>query len=420
MSVAVTRQRGDAASRPADVVRRAGSLAADPRAAIDELRAKIGDDMRAALTLMWISPEHDRDAVLAALSGAPFGPGPVIGCTTAGEISPEGYATGSIVVAAFPETHFSAAVRLSAPLESFALEDGAAIVTALRRELDAAGPPRAAEFALMMSDGLSMQEDLLVSSIGAALGNTPLIGGSAGDGLDFRRTFVLHDGAFHEDAALVALIRSDCPVRAFRFDHFSPTDRRMVVTRADPARRAVQEINAEPAALEYARMVGKDPNELTLFTFASNPVVVRVGGQHHVRSIQRSSEDDELVFYSAIDEGLVLTVAESHDIADHLEAALETLSEGGAPDVVIGHDCILRRLEVEQRQIGPRVSSILSRHKVVGFNTYGEQHNMLHVNQTFTGVAIYPPDERASRDGPKDGVLAPTRLNGDREEDGET
>ena len=32
----------------------------------------------------------------------------------------------------------------------------------------------------------------------------------------------------------------------------------MVVTGADPARRIVTEINAEPAALEYARMVGLD------------------------------------------------------------------------------------------------------------------------------------------------------------------
>ena len=29
---------------------------------------------------------------------------------------------------------------------------------------------------------------------------------------------------------------------------------------------------------------------------------------------------------------------------------------------------------------------------VAGFQTYGEQFNSMHVNQTMTGVAIYPPD----------------------------
>ncbi len=415
MPVPASSRRSDASPTPDRLVRRASTNAADPRAALAELRRGLGVEAHpAALTILWVSPEHDRAGLEAALAEAPFGPGPVVGCTTAGEISPRGYETGAIVAISFPASHFSAAARLAEPLDGFALEDGPALVNALRRDLDLGRDSRANEFALLMSDGLSLQEDALVSSVGAALADTPLIGGSAGDGLDFRETFVLHDGRFRADAALLALVRSDCPVRVFRFDHFTPTDRRMVVTRADPARRVVQEINAEPAALEYARMVGKDPNQLTMFTFAAHPVVVRVGGQHHVRSIQKIDENHELKFYSAIDEGLVLTVAESTDIADHLDAALSELSAERAPDVVIGHDCLLRRLEVEQRQLSGKVSRILSRHSVVGFNTYGEQHNMLHVNQTFTGVAIYPPDARgAERRRAEDGVLRPAGFDGE-------
>jgi hypothetical protein len=33
----------------------------------------------------------------------------------------------------------------------------------------------------------------------------------------------------------------------------------------------------------------------------------------------------------------------------------------------------------------------LVKHNVRGFSTYGEQIGSIHVNQTFTGVAIYPP-----------------------------
>ncbi|SET85698.1 FIST N-terminal domain-containing protein [Oceanicella actignis] len=388
-------------------VRRAASSAADPRAALAELAAELAAEP-AALTILWISPEHDLAAVEAALARAPFGPGPVIGCTTAGEIAPDGYRSGAIVGAAFPARLFTAAAELIAPLESFVLEDGARVVNALRRRVEAAGPPRACAFALMMADGLSLQEDALVSSLGGALGDVPLIGGSAGDGLEFRNAFVLHGGRFARDAAAVALIASDCPVRVFRFDHFQPTDRRMVVTRADPDRRVVHEINAEPAALEYARLIGADPDQLTMFTFAANPLVVRVGGQHHVRSIQRIGDTHELKFYSAIDEGLVLTVARAGDLAAHLDAALAELGEGAeAPDLVIGHDCLLRRLEAEQTQRAAEVSRVLARRRVVGFNTYGEQHNMLHVNQTFTGVAVYPPRASGAPRRAADGVLAP-------------
>ena len=101
----------------------------------------------------------------------------------------------------------------------------------------------------------------------------------------------------------------------------------------------------------------------------------------------------DLVFFSAIDEGLVLTLAEPTPIARHLEQALGELDRRGRPEAILACDCILRRLAVEQVQGIREVSSILSDHHVIGFSTYGEQFNSVHVNQTMTGVAIYPAEE---------------------------
>ena len=167
------------------------------------------------------------------------------------------------------------------------------------------------DFAFLLIDGLSRREDQLVAALRLGLGDVPLFGGSAGDGLDFRRTFVLADGGFREDAAVLTLVRSRCPVRVFKIRPLEPTEVKMVVTDADPERRLVREINAEPAAREYARLVGKDPDQLSPFTFAAHPIVVRVGGQHHVRAIQKVEPNGDLTFFSAIDEGLVLTLAEA-------------------------------------------------------------------------------------------------------------
>lgn len=36
-------------------------------------------------------------------------------------------------------------------------------------------------------------------------------------------------------------------------------------------------------------------------------------------------------------------------------------------------------------------------HRVAGFNTYGEQHGGLHVNQTFVGLAFLEPDAKPGR-----------------------
>jgi hypothetical protein len=174
-------------------------------------------------------------------------------------------------------------------------------------------------------------------------------------------------------------------------DHLTPTNRRMVVTEAEPSRRIVRQINGEPAAREYARLLGKDPARLDPFTFAAHPVVVRIGGRHHVRSIRQMLDNGDLVFFSAIGEGMVLTLAEAEPMAEHLERELKALSADGAPHAILACDCILRRFEAQEKQVVRRVSDLLRTNRVVGFSTYGEQRETLHVNQTMTGVAIYPP-----------------------------
>ena len=328
---------------------------------------------------------------MAALSRH-YAPVPVIGCTTAGEIGRDGYAEGLIVATALPARYFSARTLLIEGLRTLDAQAVIGDVIRARGDLAQNFPQWQNEFAFLLVDGLSTKEDELASVLAPGLGSTPLFGGSAADGARFLEAFVFHDGKPLRNAAVLAVVRTRCPVRVFKFDHFTPTDLRMVVTAADPQKRLVSSINAEPAALEYARLLGKDPDQLTPFTFAAHPVVVRLGGQHHVRSIRQVDESGDLVFFSAIDEGLVLTLAEAQDMAAHLEGEFTALGAVAKPQAILACDCVLRRMEALEKQLTGRISAILRDHKVTGFSTYGEQLNAMHVNQTLTGVAIYAPD----------------------------
>jgi len=89
---------------------------------------------------------------------------------------------------------------------------------------------------------------------------------------------------------------------------------------------------------------------------------------------------------------VVLTLAEPEDMVAHLDRELSALTNEQAPALILGCDCVLRRVEATQKQITGDISRVLAKHNVVGFSTYGEQVNSMHVNQTFTGVAIYPPE----------------------------
>jgi len=317
----------------------------------------------------------------------------VTACTTAGEIGAEGYEEDQIVALGLLPSHFRAVCYLVDGLDR--LDPQSEIDKLIRHRVALAdcAPDFTSEFAFLAIDGLSLREDELTAVLSAGLGGVPLFGGSAGDGEAFRRTLLALDGETRGNAAVVSMVRSICPIRVFSLDHLTPTDIKMVVTDADPERRIVRQINAEPAAREYARIVGKLPDQLDQFTFAAHPVVVQLGHRHHVRAIQRVNAAGELVFFSAIDEGMVLTLATTEDMAGHLETELSGLSRDRDPAMILGCDCILRRLEAGQNQQSRAVSDVLRRHNVRGFSTYGEQLGALHVNHTMTGVAFYPPDD---------------------------
>ncbi|MBF0171278.1 MAG: FIST C-terminal domain-containing protein, partial [Nitrospinae bacterium] len=137
------------------------------------------------------------------------------------------------------------------------------------------------------------------------------------------------------------------------------------------------------------RFVGLEIDRLEPMTFSTHPVMLRIGGDYYVRSIQKVNADGSLTFYCAIDEGLVLTMARGVDLLENLAQTFETVKRTiPQPKLVIGCECILRRLEILEKGMQNEAAALMNAHNVVGFHTYGEQYNGVHVNQTFTGVAL--------------------------------
>jgi hypothetical protein len=244
-------------------------------------------------------------------------------------------------------------------------------------------------FGYLLIDGLSMQEEKTISLIHSQFENISIIGGSAGDDLQFSKTAVYWDGKFISNAAAFSLFETNLPFHIFKTQHFKPTDMKLVITKADPANRRVMEINCEPAAKEYADVLGLTIDELTPTVFSNHPVMLKIGGEYYVRSIQHVNEDKSLSFYCAIDNGLVLTIAEGVGLVDNLEKQLSEVKEK-IPNLklILGFDCILRRLEIMEKKIVDPVIALIKDKNFFGFSTYGEQYNAIHVNQTLTGVAI--------------------------------
>ncbi|MFK7880720.1 FIST N-terminal domain-containing protein [Roseobacter sp.] len=318
---------------------------------------------------------------------------PVFGCSTAGQITTQGYETEVLLLMAFPKAHFRCASVLLKPLKPLSTTTIATQAQRHERKFQhTAGWHR---LGLIFSDGLTKQEDILISTLETVLGDLPIFGGSAGDGLRFEKTFVLHQGQVHQNSAMLLLLETDLPFQGVGCDHFLPAGNKVVITDADPEERKVFEINGAPAALEYARLVGCAVEDLSPLIFAENPMLIEYKNNHYVRAISDADENGALSFMAAIDDGLIMTLGQGQEIIKTLQTGLRIRDENGrSPDFILGFDCVLRKLEIEQKQLGRAVSDVLGDARVFGFNTYGEQHCGLHMNQTLVGVAFFEPEHR--------------------------
>ncbi|MCB1162943.1 FIST C-terminal domain-containing protein [bacterium] len=350
--------------------------------AVEALRSQLAD-LPLKAVLLFASVDYDLDELAGALQGA-FSV-PVFGCTTAGHIGPLGYQLRGLQATGLYGDSLAVRVEVIRPLEQCQ-----AVVSALGNRIEplptGSGMRR---FGLLLVDGLSRMEERLAAALHHCFPDMPLIGGSAGDGLAFRETFVLADGRFLSNAAVLALFDTDAPFAAFKFQHFVPTDTILVVTAADSESRTVLEINGRPAALAYAEILGLSIEELSPDVYSRSPVMLKLGDDHYVRSIQRCNDDLSLTFYCAIAEGIVLRLGTAvSPLAAAKRAFAEVQQRVAKPSLIIGCDCILRRLEFENSGLSAAVGELLATHSVVGFSTYGEQFNALHMNQTFTGLAV--------------------------------
>lgn len=316
----------------------------------------------------------------------------VVGCTTAGEFTRYGCERESIIAIGFSSKYFSISAKPVDSMDEFNIVDAQNTINELTEQCRsrALAPIQGNSFLLTLLDGLSAKEEQFLQTLNSATRGIPHFGGSAGDDVNLANTHVFYQNKFHQQAAIVILINTPCAFEVFNCNHIKQPIEKLVVTEANVESRTVYELNAMPAAIEYAQLLNIDINDLTPEVFSLHPLAVRVGGQYYIRSIQKvNMEDLSLTFYCAVDVGIVLTAVEMEDIFNSLNNKLEDITQRfGKSNLVLGCCCFLRRIEIEQKQLGEQAKALYSKYNMAGFNSYGEHINGIHLNQTFAGVFI--------------------------------
>lgn len=367
-------------------VREAHTLDLDPDRAIAAISEQV-DAQNASVNLLFCAASYDLDRLARAID-ARFS-GPVIACTTVGQFGSAGFREAGITAVSLSSEELHVSPYLIAPLAECQARASEAAFQSMSGMLER-GCERA--FGMVVVDSLSGAEERLAASLYQSLGTIPLVGGCTGDttgGQGAQGMRVYYQGRFLRDAALFTLFETSLPFATFRVSHAVPGKHKLVVTMADPEQRVVQEFNGEPAAEAFAEALGMEVGELNSSVFSRNPLLFLSGGEHFVRSVRSVNADHSLTLYCALEVGLVLTVGNGEDPIAGLQRALDGVEHKiGRPQVILGCDSALSRLERERDGTQRALGALLAKYRAVGFSAYGEQFNAMYVNQTLSAVAL--------------------------------
>jgi hypothetical protein len=304
----------------------------------------------------------------------------VFGCSTAGEIASGKMLKNSVVAMAFNRQAIKdVRVEVIEDLNKESRSSFDSFERYFNKSMADMDPKQ--HVGIILIDGLSGKEELIIDRIGD-LTNIDFIGGSAGDDLKFAATHVYANGKSYSNAAVLAILEPATEFTCLKTQSFKVLPQKLVVTMANEAKREVLEFNDMPAAAAYAKALGI-PVEDAAGRFMHNPVGLVIDGEPFVRSPQQI-KDGSMIFYCSVVEGMELSILESTDVLDDTMKALEEAkAKMGTVSGVVNFNCILRTLELEEKQATKEYGELFADTPTIGFSTYGEQY-IGHINQTAT------------------------------------
>ena len=331
------------------------------------------------LLVVFASDDHDLPALLAAITSA-VPDVPLIGCSTAGELSDVGAGDTGVVVAALGGGGFSIETAVARDASRGLHEAGATAAAAGRAVADA--PHRAL---LLLTDGLAGDQEEIVRGAYAALGaTTRLVGGCAGDGLRMRQTHQFHGTQVLTDAAVAAAIGSDAPIGIGLEHGWRPVGDRLLVTASTGNR--VLRLDDRPALDVYLDVVDapaearRDQDAFTRFAI-THPLGLERRTGTEVRFIGGADFDDRsLQCIANVPQGELAWVMEG-DEQSVLDATVGACAsardqlDGAAPTGLLVFDCIARRGVLGDGHLDSEVDRIRQAFPgapLAGFYTYGE------------------------------------------------
>jgi hypothetical protein len=351
-------------------------------------------DSPRTLALAFAATEYAERTEIWEELGRAFPSSHRLGCSSAGEILGETVTEGSLVLAVvrFERAHLAS---VSVPIQAVEVSKstGGKIARALA--------PLAPRLVVVLSDGLHVNGTDLVHGLGEGLlGGTAIVGGLAGDGDRFGRTWTLVDGLPRSGWVSAVALGGPIAVGHASAGGWQPFGPERQVTRSEG--NVLYALDGKPALALYKDYLGDLATGLPA-TALYYPLAIRIPGETGpgiVRTVLGIDEAAQsMTFAGDIPLGAHTRLMRSnHDRLVEGAALAGTKARAGASDALlaIAVSCVGRRMVLGQRveeETAATLEALPAGSTQVGFYSYGEispagsANCSLH-NQTMTLTTI--------------------------------
>jgi hypothetical protein len=332
-----------------------------------------------ALIVVFASSELDLSTLMPDLNKQVGAHVPVVGCTTAGEISTDGPSDRGVVVAAFGGDDFSVDAAVAENVSAGLREAGAEVARTVSRLDD-----RPHRILLLLTDGLAGDQQEIVRGAYSVVGaGVPLVGGCAGDDQHMKTTNVFFNGRVLTNAIVGVAIGSTSPFGIGVRHGWRRVGEPILVTGSIGT--TVLTLDDEPALDVYLKRLGASPDCADPTAFArfamTHPLGISKRSGEEVRFIAGADfVERSLQCIAQVPQGGLAWIMEGDDesvLAATDGACVDALEQlgGREPKGVLAFDCIARRgvlgdkgIEREVDRIGAAIKGV----PVAGFYSYGE------------------------------------------------
>ncbi len=339
----MTTQAGVGFSNHEDA-RQAGAIAAAQ--AMEKLSGE------ADLVIAFTTDRYDQEAAVAGIRSE-IGAATLVGCCAGGVITAEELSAEALTVMAVRSEGLKLHLAIDEGIQEDAQRVGESVADALGEYLDTVDLSQRHVAAMVMADGLTGALTEVVQSLSDEMGPLcPLVGGGAGDNLQFLKTVQFIDGDVRSDALFAALLDAESPIGIGVGHGWKPVGNPLVVTRAEG--NIVYEIDGRPAFDVYKEVWAEEAPDLSAETFGAfamgHPLGMPLGtGEYLIRDPLQVQEDGAIVFVATVPENAVVHMmhGDFDDLfaaaRDAAQQALDAL-EGQPPAALIVFNCISRLL----------------------------------------------------------------------------